>query len=100
VRAVLAHFSHHPALQSLTGMRLYGWDPNRVFDFDYIVFDRNFALMVDKVAQTQFFELISHMPEYRLVFVRDNVFVYQRVGTPARRLQWGPFIPATASVPR
>ena len=92
---MLAHFSRHRSIQSLMGLRFYGRDPNEVFDYDYIVFDRNFALMVDKQAQTQFFGLISHMPEYRLVFARDNVFVYQRVGTPARHLQWGPFIPAT-----
>ena len=96
---MLAHFSRHRSVQSLMGMKLYERDPNEVFDYDYIVFDRNFAIVVAVEAQKQLFGLISHMPEYRLVFARDDVFVYQRVGTPARLLKWSKFVQSAADSP-
>jgi uncharacterized membrane protein len=88
---MLAHFSRHRALQSVMGLRFYERDPNEVFDYDYVVFDRNFTIVAALAAQKQLFALISQMPEYQLVYSRDDVFVYQRVGTPARLLKWGKF---------
>jgi len=84
---MLAHFARHPALHSLAEMRYYNCDPNQVFDYDYIVFDASYP-SPDWQGQSQLFALISALPEYRLVFSRDGVFVYHRVGTPSRGLHW------------
>ncbi len=85
---MLAHFSRHRSLQSLFGLRFYRRDPNEVFDYDYIVFDKNFAITMGVQSLKQLFELISQMPEYRLIFSRDGILAYQRVGAPARTLNW------------
>lgn len=84
---MLAHFVRHPAIHSLAGLRQIQGDPNRVFDYDYIVFDATYP-SPDWQAQSQLIALISALPEYRPVFSRDNVFVFQRVGMPARLLKW------------
>ena len=86
---MLAHFTGHRALQSLLGIEFYERDPNELFDYDYIVFDCNFAIVVAVEAQRQAFALISQLPQYRLVYHRDDVFVFKRVGTPPRLLKWG-----------
>jgi uncharacterized membrane protein len=84
---MLAHFARHPAIHSLAEMRYYHCDPNQVFDYDYIVFDASYP-SPDWQGQSQLFALISARPEYRSVFSRDNVFVFQRIGTPPRALHW------------
>lgn len=84
---MLAHFVRHPAIHSLAGLRQIRRDPNQVFDYDYIVFDATYP-SPDWQAQSQLFALITALPEYRPVFARDNVFAFQRVGTPPRLLHW------------
>ncbi len=84
---MLAHFVRHPAIHSLGGLRYFQRDPNEVFDYDYIVFDATYP-SPDWQAQSQLFELISRLPEYRTVFARDGISVFQRVGNPKRVLRW------------
>jgi hypothetical protein len=84
---MLAHFADHPALNSLLELRYYNRNINDLFDYDYIVFDANYA-SPDWRPQSQLFDFISKHSEYHLVFSRDNVFVFQRVGSPARVLHW------------
>jgi hypothetical protein len=78
---MLAHFVRHPALNSLGELRYYGGEANQLFDYEYVVFDGNYWAPEWK-GQQEFFDLISKLPTYRLVFARDNVFVYKRVGAP------------------
>ena len=84
---MLAHFVRHPAIHSLGELRYARRNPNDVFDYDYIVFDATYP-SPDWKAQSQLFDLISKLPEYRLAFARDNIYVFQRIGTPARSLSW------------
>jgi uncharacterized membrane protein len=83
---MLAHFCDHPAIHTLGGLRYWHRDINQLFDYDYLVFDANF-IAYDWQGQRQLFQLISGHPAYRLVFNQDNVFVFQRVGTPDRILR-------------
>lgn len=82
---MLAHFARHPALHSLTEIWFQRLDLNQVFDYDYIVFDANYH---DWPALSRLYEVIAPHPDYRLIFSRDNVYVFKRVGTPPRNLQW------------
>jgi uncharacterized membrane protein len=84
---LLAHFARHPAIHSLPEMRYYNCNPNQVFDYDYVVFDATYP-SPDWQGQSQLFDLISSSHDYSLVFARDDIFVYRRVGNPARNLRW------------
>jgi uncharacterized membrane protein len=84
---MLAHFARHPAIHSFAEMRYYNIDPNQIFDYDYIVFDASYG-SPDWKPQSQLFGFISKHPDYHLIYSRDNVFVFHRVGIPARVLHW------------
>ncbi len=88
---MLAHFANRPAINSLLALSLFNQDPNRLFDYDYVVFDHNYTWEGSSVwltKQASLFKYISGHPDYRLVYERDNVFVFQRVGIPKRDLNW------------
>lgn len=80
---MLAHFIHHPKIHTMGGLRFWKRDFNEVFDYDYIVFDNNFR-GYDWQVQVQLQQYIHSQKDYRVTFSRDGVWVYQRVGTPAR----------------
>lgn len=86
---LLPAFCDHPDLNSILDLRWHKAEANRVFDFDYVVFDGNNAGLQDEVVlQRQLFDILAASPAYRAVFLRDNVAVFHRVGTPERTLNW------------
>jgi len=86
---MLAHFIHHPKIHTIGGLRFWQRDLNEVFDYDYIVFDNNFR-GYDWQMQAQLQQFIHGHKDYRPVFSQDDVWVYQRTGTPARVIQQQP----------
>lgn len=83
---MIAHLTDRRAIHTLGGLRFWHRDLNEIFDYDYIMFDGNFVAY-DWQGQRQLFQLISTHTAYRLVFNQDNVFVFQRIATPARNLR-------------
>ncbi|MGD0061331.1 MAG: DUF2079 domain-containing protein [Verrucomicrobiia bacterium] len=84
---MLAHFVGHPALNSLFELSYYGCDMNRVFDYEYVVLDFHFfSAETDWAYQAELFKRISKGEGYHLVFSRDKVFVFRKVGVPPRSL--------------
>lgn len=88
---MLAHFVDRPAINSVFALAFHNQDPNRLFDYDYVVFDGNYTYGGNtdwSAKHASLFKFISSHPDYRAVYGRDNVFVFQRVGAPKRNLKW------------
>ena len=86
---ILPAFANRPAINSLVALNFHHQDLNRVFDYEYIVFDGNYpGLPGEAQMQQALFKVISQNPAYQSVFARENVFVFQRVGVPERTLRW------------
>ncbi|GEM_PF-3262344 len=85
---MLPAFADHPAINSVVALRFHNQDNNRVLDYEYVIFDGNYAGLSGEIAmQQKLFHFFSHHPDYRLVFARNNISVFRRVGTPERTLR-------------
>ena len=86
---ILPSFVNRPAINSLVSLNFHHQDLNRVFDYEYVVFDGNYpGLPGEAQMQQALFKVVSQNPAYRSVFARENVFVFHRVGVPERTLRW------------
>ncbi|MBM3859713.1 MAG: DUF2079 domain-containing protein [Verrucomicrobia bacterium] len=86
---MLPAFVDRPFINSITALRWHGQDNNRVFDYEYLVFDGNYPGLPGEMAvQQKLFTFISQNAAYRLLFAKDNVFVFRRVGQPGGAIQW------------
>jgi hypothetical protein len=77
---LLAALSDRAGINSLTALRVYGQNQRRVLEYDYIIFDGNYSTAAEVLpVEQRLFDIIRTDANYRLVFARDNVFMFQQI---------------------
>jgi len=87
---LLPMFASHPAINSVYALNFHCQDPNRIFEYEYIIFDANYpgVSAEERQYQHKLYNFIVTNPAYRRVFLRDNVCVYRCEGQLGHPPPW------------